>query len=61
MQIEWLRSITDENKVLPLPLQNKYLDVTALFEIKAEKLTTVRVFRRLGASLIYNLFQSTWG
>ena len=53
--------VTDENKVLPLSRQNKYLDVTALFEIKAEKLTTVRVFRRLGASLIYNLFQSTWG
>ena len=52
--------VTDENKVLPLPRQNKYLDLTALFKIKAEKQTTVRVFRRLGASLIHNLFQSTW-
>ena len=30
--------------------QNKYLDVTALFEIEAEKQATVHVFRRLGAS-----------
>ena len=39
-----------EIKVLPFPRQYKYLNVTALFEIEAEKQATVHVFRRLGVS-----------
>ena len=47
--IKWL-IWSNENKVLPFSRKNKYLDVTALFEIEPEKQATVHVFRRLGAS-----------
>ena len=41
---------SNEIKVLRFPRQYKYLNVTALFEIEAEKQATVHVFRRLGVS-----------